>query len=111
MLTPEQQNEWAVALCCARLAPTTGSCPIPADVVLAINEELITSQDFTLRDQFAATATEEDIAAQKSKVPVIERAVIGSDGTNHTQKVMPADWRQLARYLHADAMLRARNQK
>lgn len=55
----------------------------------------------TLRDYFAAKASEADIMAMQHKVP---REV---DGVTYTD--LPPNWRQTARYLHADAMLAERD--
>lgn len=55
----------------------------------------------TLRDYFAAKATEEDIKAASKFVGYVEINGVTCD---------PPNKRQLARYIHADAMLKAREQ-
>jgi hypothetical protein len=65
----------------------------------------------TLRDYFAAHATEDDICIALDS---IEKVVSVSDlgnGVKATKRVYPDNARQLARYIHADAMLKARGEK
>lgn len=65
----------------------------------------------TLRDYLAAHASDEDVDAQLAhidSVTVIRRA---SDGSFFEGFEMPANARQIARYMHADAMLKAREVK
>ena len=60
-------------------------------------EQLVLHTGMTLRDYFAAHATESDLAAQY--IVLREQSGIGILPDNYTVK---------ARYLHADAMLAAR---
>lgn len=66
----------------------------------------------TLRDWFATHATEEDIEALRNLIPkVVEiRNNYGPGPAFIEHRAEPKNWRQVARYLHADAMLKARNQ-
>lgn len=57
----------------------------------------------TLRDYFAAKATDEDIKAQGE---IIRAKMFSEFGI----AVLPDDWRTKARWMHADAMLKARDQ-
>jgi hypothetical protein len=66
----------------------------------------------TMRDYFAAKATDEDVQAMRHLVPPCDRVV--GDGFGSKRVVLgcaPDNWRALARYLHADAMLKAREVK
>ena len=54
-------------------------------------------EDMTLRDYFAAKASEEDIKAQAEVIR-----------SSSTLGILPDGWLAVARYMHADAMLAAR---
>ena len=56
----------------------------------------------TLRDYFAANASEQDVALQGE---VIREKIISAHGIG----ILPDSWRPTARYMHADAMLAERN--
>ena len=62
----------------------------------------------TLRDYFAAHATEEDICTAMSLVQKVE--VVRDLGNGHKviEQGYPENTRQIARYIHADTMLKAR---
>ena len=62
----------------------------------------------TLRDYFAAHATEEDICTAMDLVQKVE--VVRDLGNGHKviERSYPENTRQIARYIHADAMLKAR---
>jgi hypothetical protein len=62
----------------------------------------------TLRDYFAAHATEEDICTAMDLVKKVE--VVRDLGNGHKviERGYPDNTRQIARYIHADAMLKAR---
>ena len=64
----------------------------------------------TLRDWFATHATEEDIEALRNLMPkVVEiRNNYGPGPAFIEHRTEPKNWRQVARYLHADMMLKAR---
>ena len=70
------------------------------------------SNGMTLRDWFATHATEEDIEALRNLIPkVVEiRDNYGPGPAFIEHRAEPKNWRQVARYLHADAMLKARQQ-
>lgn len=57
-------------------------------------------EDMTLRDYFAAKASEEDIKAQAEVIR-----------SSSTLGILPDGWLAVARYMHADAMLAARGQE
>lgn len=74
------------------------------------NESLETGQmGMTLRDWFAAHASDTDIADLLHEVPRIERVVEGGS-MKRIIRGLPANARQIARYMHADLMLKARQQ-
>ena len=63
----------------------------------------------TLRDYFAQAASEEEIEYQKPMIGAVEKIV--NDGVGGNKRIVwgrPDNWRQIARYMHADAMLEAR---
>ena len=62
----------------------------------------------TLRDYFAAHATDEDIYTAMDLVKKVE--VVRDRGNGHKviERGYPDNTRQLARYIHADKMLKAR---
>lgn len=64
----------------------------------------------TMRDWFATHATEADIAALRDSVPMVDevRNNFGPGPAFTVSCVEPENWRQVARYLHADMMLKAR---
>lgn len=57
-------------------------------------------EDMTMRDYFAAKASEEDIKAQADAIR-----------SSSTLGILPDGWLAVARYMHADAMLAARGQE
>ena len=61
-----------------------------------------------LRDYFAAHATEEDICTAMDSVKKVE--VVRDLGNGHKviERGYPDNTRQIARYIYADAMLKAR---
>lgn len=63
----------------------------------------------TLRDYFAAHATDTDIASMRDKVPMTERVLEYAFGSKRAELCLPENWRQIARWLHADAMLAERD--
>ena len=84
----------------------------PAFPVLIVDrpKELLQYNGMTLRDYFAAKANEEDIAAHLWK-GFIERTVkTAPDGTRYESSVAAKWTREQAKYLYADAMLKAREQ-
>ena len=64
----------------------------------------------TLRDYFAAHATEEDICVALDSVKKVEVVRVLSDGKKAIERGYPDNARQLARYIHADALLKARGE-
>jgi hypothetical protein len=56
------------------------------------------SEGMTLRDYFAAKATDEDV---KAKAEVLREV--------SPIRILPEGWRSIARYMHADDMLKARD--
>jgi hypothetical protein len=66
------------------------------------------NQGMTLRDYFAAHATEEDICTAMDLVKKVERVRDLGNGHKVIERGYPDNTRQIARYIHADAMLKAR---
>jgi hypothetical protein len=64
----------------------------------------------TLRDYFAAHATEEDICTAMDLVKKVEEVRDLGNGHKVIEKGYPQNTRQIARYIHADAMLKAREE-
>ena len=62
----------------------------------------------TLRDYFATHATEEDICTAMDLVKKVERVRDLGNGHKVIERGYPDNTRQIARYIHADAMLKAR---
>ena len=69
---------------------------------------IIWQEGMTLRDYFAAKASDEDIADAMSRIPKVERIVNSVEGKKAIVLGLPDDARQIARYRCADAMLKAR---
>jgi hypothetical protein len=61
----------------------------------------------TLRDYFAAKASDADIEDLRERTKR-QQVSINSMGRREISLVVPRDWRQIARYIHADAMLAER---
>jgi hypothetical protein len=64
----------------------------------------------TLRDYFAAMASDADIEALRERTKRKE-VQISSMGRREISLVVPREWRQIARYMHADAMLAERSKE
>lgn len=64
----------------------------------------LTYAGMTLRDYFAIHASDEDLKAQGEILRYLIREAKGV-------AILPDDWRVTARYMHADAMLKAREAK
>lgn len=64
----------------------------------------------TLRDYFAAHASENDISHYFDRIQGVARVVNRPDGGRQVLTDKPEGARQTARYLYADAMLNARAQ-
>ena len=62
----------------------------------------------TLRDYFAAHASEGDIQKWANVVPNIEQVFDEGNGRKRLGFAPPPNVREIARYMHADAMLAAR---
>jgi len=62
----------------------------------------------TLRDYFAAKASEEDINEHIWKGFVEDYTIVSSDGMTHIRKRQAMWTREQAKYRYADAMLKAR---
>lgn len=64
------------------------------------------------RDLLAALASEEDYLAHKSKIPKILNLVKNPDGSEKVEgTIHPDNWRIIARYLHADEMMKHADEK
>lgn len=91
------------------MSKDTGGPAFPHDD-LNINSALVRAHTgMTLRDYFAAHATEEDIADQMYRIKRIKKAVPDGNGMTRVVSTLPDNARQIARYLHADDMIRASN--
>ncbi len=70
----------------------------PAFPTLAvIGDKAVSEGGLTLRDYFATHASDEDVKAQRELIRA--KSEFG---------ILPDDWPSVARYMHADAMLKAR---
>lgn len=74
------------------------------------NDRAYKMHGMTLRDYFAAHATEEDICTAMDLVKKVEEVRDLGNGHKVVEKGYPQNTRQIARYIHADAMLKAREQ-
>lgn len=63
-----------------------------------------------LRDYFAATASDEDIDCLRAKIKEQREITTDSLGKHYEVLRAPSNWRQLARYMHADLMIAARKE-
>lgn len=68
----------------------------------------IRTEGMTLRDFFATKATDGDIADMMERIPKIEKVYTDGTGSSSLYRGLPENARQIARYMHADAMLKAR---
>ena len=60
----------------------------------------------SLREYFAAHATDGDVSALRGLVPTCTKIKVGPNGMKHViYGAEPDNWRALARYMHADLML------
>ena len=66
-------------------------------------------EGLTLRDYFAAHASDADVDSLRHTVPKVQMFRSGYAGHRLVAEgCEPRNWRQLARYIHADRMLSAR---
>lgn len=63
----------------------------------------------TIRDYFAANASDDDIKEIISNMPRVEKVFENDNGMKHIGVGLPDNARQTARYIHADAMLAERD--
>jgi hypothetical protein len=68
----------------------------------------VSQEGMTLRDYFAAKATDADIEDAMLYMQRVDRILESHNGQKQIIKGLPDNARQIARYMHADAMLRAR---
>lgn len=68
----------------------------------------VSETGMTLRDFFATKATDGDIAEMMERIPKIEKVYTDGTGSSSIYRGLPENARQIARYMHADAMLKAR---
>ena len=80
--------------------------PVPAELCQDLTIEQ--QRGMTLRDYFAAHATEEDICTAMGLVKKVEQVRDLGNGHKVIERGYPDNTRQLARYIHADAMLKSR---
>ena len=90
------------------MSMNTGGPAFPSEGV--VTNDGILYDGMTLRDYFAAHATEEDICTAMDSVQKVE--VVRDLGNGHKviETGYPENTRQIARYIHADAMIKAREQ-
>lgn len=65
----------------------------------------------TLRDYFAAHATDDDICSAMERIPKVETVRDLGNGHKVIERGYPPNIRQMARFMHADAMLAERSKK
>ncbi len=65
-------------------------------------------RELTIRDYFAATATDVDIENLKNEVLRVTEVRVEGTEKRLVYNVLPDNWRQVARYIHADKMLKYR---
>jgi hypothetical protein len=65
----------------------------------------------TLLDYFAAHASEEDVCVALDRVQKVEVVKDLGNGTKTIKREYPHNARQIARYIHAYAMLEARGER
>lgn len=70
-----------------------------------VKDEQIVVGSLSLRDYFAAKASEEDIQEQKRSISECEVIRKDAFGSCYKSRGLPINWRQIARYMHADAMI------
>ncbi len=63
----------------------------------------------TLRDYFASHASDLDIEAMAGRIQEVRLVRTRADGSKEVYDDLPHNWRQIARYMHADLMLKARD--
>ena len=83
----------------------TGGSAFPAAVVF--HDQIVYEDGMTLRDYFAAKASEEDIRAN-IEGPMQECIVESSDGRKHITHRTVKYTREQAKFRYADSMLKAR---
>ena len=91
------------------MASNPSAFPSPGVVLPGYNETFYQQgayEGMTLRDYFAAHASDADIANILPDVEMVEKHF--TDG--QVRVVYPQDARQIARYIHADYMLAAREE-
>jgi hypothetical protein len=81
--------------------------PVPAELCqdLTVQEQ----RGMTLRDWFATHATEEDICSAMEHIPKVETVRDLGNGHKVIDRGYPRNIRQMARYIHADAMIQERS--
>lgn len=66
------------------------------------------TEGMTLRDYFAARASENDVAKHMQSIPDVEKVVNDGNGMKRVTWGRPENIREIAKYRYADAMLAAR---
>ncbi len=83
----------------------------PFEVVSTDRGSSYFSPGMALRDYFAVTATDADIEHLLPQVRLIDKVLVTSEGRKEVVHARPDNARQIARYMHADAMLKARGER
>ncbi len=86
----------------------TGGPAFPQYAWNEMAEKFTATEGMTLRDYFAAHATEEDICTAMDLVKKVEQVRDLGNGHKVIESGYPYNSRQIARYIHADALLKAR---
>lgn len=77
-----------------------------------MSTDTIYVSDMTLRDHLAALASDGDIESYRHAIPKVNTMLKETwPGGPSSVLALPHNWRQIARYMHADAMLAARGVK
>lgn len=75
------------------------------DIIYAVPTTYTYMNDLNNRDYFAIHASEEDIQEMLQYIKDVEVVSTKPSGSKFITKSKPKDYRQIARYLHADKMI------
>lgn len=98
------------------MSKNTGGPAFPTPNRIGANEtntwiaEVPGQEGMTLRDYFAAHASEEDMCVALKSVQKVQRVKDCGNGQKTIVMGYPDNARQIARFIHADQMLKAREQ-
>jgi hypothetical protein len=83
--------------------------PLPGELGLGLTPKEM--RGMTLRDYFAAHATDDDICSAMDRIPKVETVRDLGNGHKVIERGYPPNIRQMARFMHADAMLAERSKE